>query len=148
MAAARPRPLNGSVGGTEGEMDTRSPRLSPPDRKISETFLHFAAPMLHDLTSEAPEQRAEEVLRVAFTVWNAVVLADVLKDHSHLEKARSLAADQPEVAVLMEQLVARKRALFGDDERLIGTWEVTRTPDGINVRADARDPHTMSRAPE
>jgi hypothetical protein len=47
----------------------------------------------------------------------------------------------------MEQLIARKRALFADDERLIGTWEVTRTEDGINLRADARDPHSLPRDP-
>ena len=128
-------------------MGARSPRLSYPDRKISETFLHFAAPMLDDLPSEAPEQRAEEALRVAFTAWNAVVFADVLNDYRYLEEVRSLAADKPEVALLVQQLVARKRALFGDDERLIGTWEVTRTTDGINLRAGARDPHTVPRDP-
>ena len=34
-----------------------------------------------------------------------------------------------------------------NDARLIGTWEVTRTEDGINVRADARDPHSLQRDP-
>ena len=129
-------------------MDARTPKLSCPDRKISETFLHFAAPILHDLTSEAPEQRAEEALRVAFTVWNAVVFADVLKDHRFLDGIRSLAADKPGFAALMEQLIDRKRAHFGDDERLIGTWKVSRTTDGFNLHADARDPHAMRRAPE
>ena len=128
-------------------MGARTPRLSYPDRKISETFLHFAAPMLRDLPSEAPELRAEEALRVAFAAWNAVVFADVLNDYRYLEQFRSLAADKPEVALLVQQLVARKRALFGDGERLIGTWEVRRTTDGINLRADARDPHTVPRDP-
>ena len=35
-------------------MDGRTARLNP-DRKISETFLRFAAPILHDLPSEAPD---------------------------------------------------------------------------------------------
>src|SRR5271154_6098484 len=47
--------------------------------------------------------------------------------------------------LFMEQLIARKRALFYDDERLIGTWQVTRTEDGINLRADARDPRSLPR---
>jgi hypothetical protein len=42
-----------------------------PDRKISETLLQFAAPVIHDLPSEAPEHRAREALQVSFTVWNA-----------------------------------------------------------------------------
>ena len=33
----------------------------------------------------------------------------------------------------MEQLIGRKRALLADDERLIGTWKVTRTEDGIKT---------------
>jgi hypothetical protein len=45
----------------------------------------------------------------------------------------------------MEQMITRKRELFADDERMIGDWEVTRTEDGINVRADARDPHSLPR---
>src|ERR1700689_2651914 len=122
-------------------------RAAYPNRKISETFLDFAAPMLDDLPSEAPEQRAKKVLEVSFTAWNAVVFADVLNDHRHLDEIRRLTAVKPETALLMEQLIARKRALFADDERLIGTWEVTRTEDGINLRADARDPHSLPRDP-
>jgi hypothetical protein len=122
-------------------------RTAYPNRKISETFLEFAAPMLKDLPSEAPEQRARQALEVCYTAWNAVVFADVLNDHRHLDQIRRLTADKPEVALLMEQLIARKRTLFADDERLIGTWEVTRTEDGINLRADARDPHSLPRDP-
>jgi hypothetical protein len=128
--------------GHEGEMDRRA---TYPNRKISETFLHFAAPMLDDLPSEAPEHRAQQALKLSFTAWNAVIFADVLNDHRHLDEIRRLTADNPEIALIMEQLIARKRALFADDERLIGTWEVTRTEEGINVRADARDPHSLPR---
>ena len=122
-------------------------RTAYPNRKISETFLHFAAPMLNNLPSEAPEHRAQQALEVSFTAWNAVIFADVLNDHRYLDEIRRLTADNPEIALHMEQLIARKRALFADDERLIGTWGVTRTEDGINVRADARDPHSLPRDP-
>ena len=118
---------------------------SVPDRKISETFLDFAAPLLRDLPSEAPEGRSREALQVSFTAWNAVIFADVLNDDRHLNEIRRLTADKPEMAVLMEQMIARKRGLFANDARLIGTWEVTRTEDGINLRADARDPHSLHR---
>jgi hypothetical protein len=118
------------------------------NRKISETFLHFAAPLLDSLPSEAPpEHRLQQTLEVCFTAWNAVIFADVLNDHRHLDEIRRLTADRPETAGLMEQLIARKRALFADDERMIGTWEVTRTEKGINLRADARDPHSLPRNP-
>jgi hypothetical protein len=118
-----------------------------PNRKISETFLDFAAPLLDDLPSEAPENRAQRVLEVAFTAWNAVVFADVLNDHRHLDEIRRLTGGKPETALLMEHLITCKRAHFADDERMIGTWEVTRTEDGINVRAEAVDPHSLPRNP-
>ncbi len=94
-------------------MDGRTPR-SNPDRKISETFLRFAAPILHDLPSEVPEHRAREALRVSFTAWNAVVFADVLNDHRYLDEIRRLTADKAETALLMEQLIARKRGFFAE----------------------------------
>ncbi len=122
-------------------------RLTYPDRKISETFLHFAEPLLHDLDSETPEQRAQVALELSFVAWNAVIFADVLNDHRHLDEIRRLMAAKPETAVLMERLIARKRSLFADDQRMIGTWEVTRTEDGINLRTDARDPYSLPRDP-
>ena len=127
-------------------MEGRTARPNP-DLKISETFLRFAAPILHDLPSEAPEDRAREALQVSFTAWNAVVFADVLNDHRYLNEIRRLTADKPETALLMEQMIARKRALFADDARLIGNWEVTHTESGINLRADARDPYSLPRDP-
>jgi hypothetical protein len=82
---------------------------------------------------------------VACTVWNAVIFADVLKDHRHLDEVRRLIAGTPEAAVHVEQLIARKRTLFSGDERLIGNFEVTRTKEGINVHAEARNPHSLPR---
>src|SRR5277367_352208 len=101
-----------------------------PNRKISETLLHFASLTPDALPSEAPERRARAALTVACTVWNAVVFADVLNDHRQLDEVRRLLAGTPEAAELVEQLIARKRTLFSDDERLIGNFEVTRTEDG------------------
>ena len=126
-------------------MTKRTPTF--PDRKISETFLQFAASIIQDLPSEAPEHRARQALQVSFTVWNAVIFADVLNDHGYLHEIRRLTSDNPEAGLLVEHMIARKRELFADDERMIGDWEVTRTEDGIKVRADARDPYSLPRNP-
>jgi hypothetical protein len=67
-----------------------------PNRKISETFLQFAEPIIHDLPSDAPEHRARQALQVSFTVWNAVIFADVLNDHWYLDEIRRLTARNPE----------------------------------------------------
>lgn len=123
-------------------------KLSRPDRKISETFLLFASTILPDPTPAIPLQRVEEALRVAHTVWNTVIFADVHGDRSHLHQIRAATAGKPELVVIMEHLITRKREHFADDERLIGLWEVTETKDGFNVRAEARDPRSLPRSRE
>ena len=126
-------------------MDNRTIRFEP-GRKISETFLEFAAPLLADLPSEEPESKARDGLTIACTAWNAVIFADVLNDNQYVDQIRDLAQNKPEARQMIETLIARKRSLFAEDHRMIGTWEVTRTEDGINLRADARDPYSVARA--
>jgi hypothetical protein len=121
----------------------RSPAKTFPDRKISETFLRFAAPLLPTLRSEAPERQIQAALEVAYTAWNAVIFADVLNNNRYIDDARRLTDNTTGPAMLMEQMIARKRELFADDTRMIGDWKVTRTGDGINLHAEARDPHSL-----
>src|SRR5215469_7332561 len=102
---------------------TRGPEKAFPDRKISETFLQFAAPLLHTLQSEAPERQIRKALEVAYTAWNAVIFADVLNNNRYIDEARRLTANAGGPAMLMEQMFARKRELFADDTRLIGNWK-------------------------
>lgn len=115
-----------------------------PGRKISETFLDFAAPLLQALPADGLDAAFERALRVAYVVWNAVVYADVAGDERYLRDVRRRVEDEPELAPLVETLIQRKRSRFGDDWWCIGRWEVARTPDGFNVRADARDPRVSS----
>jgi hypothetical protein len=61
-----------------------------------------------------------------------------------LDDIRRLTAEEHGTGLLIEELIARKRAFFADDQRLIGNWEVTRTEDGINLRAEARDPYSST----
>lgn len=125
----------------------RGPAKAFPDRKISETFLHFAEPLLHGLRSEVPEREIHAALKAAYTAWNAVVFADVLNDNRYIDEARRLTGKADGPAMLMEQMITRKRELFADDSRLIGNWKVTRTEDSIKLHADGRDPHSLPRNP-
>lgn len=95
--------------------------------------------------ADQPDGQADG--KTTYTAWNAVIFADVLNDNGYIDQIRRLTADSAGPALLVEHMIARKRALFATDHRLIGTWQVTRIPDGINVRADARDPHTLPRDP-
>ena len=122
-------------------------RTAYPNRKISETFLHFAAFILHNLPSEATEHRAQQALQVSFTAWNAVVLR-MCSTTIGIWTDSMPHGRQTETALLMEQLIARKRALFADDERIDGDLGSNADKeDGINLRADARDPRSLPRDP-
>ena len=84
-------------------MDGRTARLNPV-RKISETFLRFAAPILHDLPSEAPEDRAREALQVSFTAWNAVVFADGECPHGYIHRTHLVPAIEPRTSLIVPHL--------------------------------------------
>ena len=116
-------------------------RSDLPGRKISETLLRFAGPLLEALDSDATESQMEEPLMVAWTIWNAVVWADAVADRRCLEEVRrSAAVRDPALATFMEVLIERKRRLFGDDHRLIGEYRLIRVGGEIRLQADARDP--------
>ena len=110
------------------------------NRKISETFLDFAAPLLDPLGAEATEPEKESALKIAFTVWNAVVFAAVDPSSGWLDQVRDLAGHDPRVRALVEQLIARKQQLFGNDHRLIGKYQLFRRQGELRLRAEARQP--------
>lgn len=115
-------------------------QINIPDRKISETFLEFAQPLLIPLGSSATEYELNQVLQIAFVVWNAVVYETVNQDAHCLDMLEDLTAAEPEAALLVNQLIQRKRHQYGDDHRLVGEFKVTIRGDEVNLRAEARDP--------
>lgn len=123
-------------------MVSRKRKPNFPDRKISETFLQFAEPLLTPLGPSATKEQMNQVLQVAFTVWNAVVYESVNSDTQYLQMARDLTKGQPEIEALINQLIQRKRQLFGDDHRLVGEFKLTLTNGELNLRVEARDPAT------
>ena len=113
-----------------------------PDSKISETFLQFAQPLLETAPPGVTEEDMEEPLKVAFTVWNAVVYADAADNSDFLDGIRQRTAHEPLTAALIEQMIQRKRKLFGDDHRLVGEYEFFRKDGELRFRAEARDPRS------
>ena len=114
-----------------------------PTRKISATFLEFAEPLLAPLGADASVQQMEGALQIAFTVWNAVVYDAVQRGDHWVSQVRRLAKDAPDPGVLMlvEQMIARKRHLFGDDQRLIGKYEFVRSDGELRLWTEARSPY-------
>lgn len=121
-------------------MAKSTPKLKFPDRKISDTFLQFAEPLLDALGPNVAEAQMEQPLMIAWTVWNAVVYADAGGNKRMLEKVRASMGHDPQLQGFVEFLIDRKRDVFGDDHRLIGEYKLFRNDGEIRLRAEARDP--------
>jgi hypothetical protein len=130
---------------TERRMARRKSRINFPDRKISETFLEFAEPLLIPLGPRATQHELTQALQLAFIVWNAVVYETVNRDTRYLTMLRDLTAGQPEVVSLVNHMIERKRRLFGNDHRVVGNFKLTIQADELNLRVEARDPTVRSR---
>ncbi len=112
-----------------------------PNRKISETFLDFASPMLQVLPTPTTREDIEKILKIAFMVWNSVVYADVRGDEHFLAELRKNTSSAVEMEIIINNLINRKRTFFGDDQRIIGEYKLTIKKEGLNLRAEARSPY-------
>jgi hypothetical protein len=108
--------------------------------KISEAFLNFASPLIEAAGSEAGSAEIEQFLKVAYTVWNAVVLDGVSGNTRFVDEIRQAIASEPGPAALVELLISRKQRDFLADERLIGNYELRQKDGEWVLRAEARDP--------
>jgi hypothetical protein len=102
--------------------------------------LHFAKPLLEALGPKATNDQMEQSLKIAFTVWNAVVYETANGDRHFLDMARELVAHEPAMTAMVEFLIARKRRLFGDDHRLVGEYKFISKNGERRLRVEARDP--------
>ena len=79
-----------------------------PERKISETFLDFASPLLKLAPLGVAEEDVEHVLKIAFTAWNAVVSNSVNDNDRYASRLRELTVGDPVSTALVEQMLSRK----------------------------------------
>jgi hypothetical protein len=119
--------------------------IAVPTRKISETLLDFAAPVLAEYPPPAPLAVVRAVLQFAITVWNAHVMTLPVWNHPEpLAQLRQL-ADRPDAPPPMkgwlDRLTQRRRHTFAEDPRAVGEWSVTSDgAGGFRFRCDARLP--------
>jgi hypothetical protein len=114
-----------------------------PKKKISETFLRFAAPVLSTMPEGATPSEIENVLRVPHMIWNALVLDQASGTTDWLTRVRQSIAHSHGGVAVIEDLIDRKRRLFADENLLIGEFRVTRVgPGKINLWAEARNPYS------
>jgi hypothetical protein len=119
-----------------------------PDRKISETFLEFADPLIDAHGPRAKAAQMEQSLQLAFTIWNAVVYEDAAGNTQFIDSVKKHTAHEPGLTAFVKQLITRKRSLFGDDHRLVGEYKLRREGDRWILRAEARDPASTSGSSE
>ncbi|MBI4527905.1 MAG: hypothetical protein HY695_29265 [Deltaproteobacteria bacterium] len=113
---------------------------SYPNRKISETFFAFAAPLLEAVGPKATRRQVEEVLKIAFTVWNSVIYDTVNGNDHYVAQIRQLTANDPQSSAVLEQMITRKKTMFSDDQRVIGEYKLTKKPGEWHLWAEARKP--------
>jgi hypothetical protein len=86
----------------------------------------------------------EESLKIAFTVWNAVVYETANGETRFLDMLCHSMSSDPLVTAVIEPLIARKRNLFADDHRLVGQYKLTRKKGELHLWAEARDPSSSN----
>ncbi len=106
-------------------------------RKLSETILDFARPMLDGEGAQSEEGHLRRVLGFAIAVWNASVAA--------AQANKPLDADTISAGLSghrwlswIEPLLARKRERFAADVRLVGEWHVRRHGDRFDIQMETR----------
>lgn len=115
-------------------------RFDYPYPKISEAFLEFSSPLLKTLPKAPTKHDIEKILRITYTVWNAVVFDEVYENTEYVSDIRDTFKHDKEGSSLIDYFITRKNELFGDDLRIICEYKIIMDGHKWRVRADARDP--------
>lgn len=113
-----------------------------PDRKISETLIDFAEPIVAMIDGHTYEEDIRMGFKLAITVWNALVFDAVQGSQKYLNMLRQNLGDQLHSEPLIQGLIRRKRERFPEDLRAIGDHKITYQDGELRVWAEARDPFT------
>jgi hypothetical protein len=116
---------------------TKAHKATAP-KKISETFLEFVAPITSILGPNTTEAELEQVLKIGFVVWNAVVFDALEPGGRHVDEALRLTTHHRPERQLVEYLIDHKRRHFKSDHRLIGDYQLYRNNGELRLRAEAR----------
>jgi len=114
-----------------------------PNKKISETFLDFAFPLIDTIGKDITKHHVEQVLQIAYTVWNAIVIDAVKGNNDYVSMIRETMMEDPMSSSMIEQMISRKKEIFSGDLRMIGEYRVFQKNGEWRLRADARDPSTI-----
>ncbi len=98
--------------------------------KISDTFVDFAEPAFDLLRHArvADRSRIEQMLEIAWLVWNTQLLAEPERRLAEIRETILKGVPDPDgrvvMATLVDILVERRRTVFRDDRRFITHFQV------------------------
>ena len=125
--------------GRKKQNQSKATKSGVPNRKISETLIDFASPILDSAPEGVTAEELKKGLVVAVTVWNAVVIEEWGFEQKYFDDIHKRLRSNPESAELIEALVERKRKKFAGDLRAISDFDVKVKKDGtFSISAEAR----------
>ena len=102
-------------------------------------MLEFAEPLVSELPDGYSKSDLEAVLKLATCVWNACVVDQWCKSTQNVAEAKKLLSTaHPFQKIIVEDLIARKKSIFGNDPRAIYNECVITKNGQLVVRAEAR----------
>ena len=114
------------------------------DRKISETLIDFAEPIVAIIDQHTTEKQVRKAFMIAVTVWNSLVFDTVHGDQKHLDLIRRNLGEDLEGTPFVRDLITRKEEHFAHDMRAISDYTVTYKDGNLHVLAEARDPYAYN----
>lgn len=116
------------------------PSHSFPTRKISETIIDFAQPLLAQVDSTTSQETIRQGFLIAVTIWNAFVMDRVNGNAEFQTLMKKQLGEQWEINPVIKALVERRKKDFADDMRFIAEHQVLFDANGYRLRAAASDP--------
>jgi hypothetical protein len=112
-----------------------------PDRKISETLIDFAQPLVAMIDGHTTEEQVRQAFMIAVTVWNSHVLDEASDCCKYKAMLRECLGDGWASYPFLQALIERRQRYFATDMRAISNFRVRFLNGELRVWAEARDPY-------
>jgi hypothetical protein len=121
-------------------------RQDPAEKKFSEVFLRFVAPLYEGTPKDVTPEYLQHALTVPMTIWNAIVLKEWGRPQDYLAEVyagleKAAARDRAVLTEMLHMWVRRKEELFPNERWAIRDLVVYRDFNGeLIVRVVAAGP--------
>ena len=101
--------------------------------KLSQVITDFAMPMLKEVEDWEDRKAIAGVVAIALNAWNLALVSKRRRSSMLKSITKKLGKKGPEktlLAAMLMTMIARKEALFAEDKRFVGDYELTWTAPG------------------